>query len=308
MSTSRTLSALAAGALLLSTAGVAAAQTPYGSTQTNPYGQTQPQDPIGEILGALFGDRFGQSTNLETEWSRGRRPLASQRASFETRLDADVRSGRLSSSEAQRLRYEYDDLVQLEARYTADRRVTTAERDDLVAKYREFSQRVEAGGSDYSEGRQSVADGRTEFNTRVDASVRARRISRTEGNRLKTDYQSLIRVEADYLRDGRLTAQERDDLDARLDALDVRVRDGAVSGGGGYLDNRTRLTNIETAISAGERSGVISRTEADQLRTEHRDLAYLEAAYARITPSADESAYLTRRLGELEVRARVSRR
>lgn len=307
MSTSRTLSALAAGALLLSIADAAAAQTPYGSTQ-NPYGQSQQQrDPIADILGALFGDRLGVSTNLEAEWSRGRRPLANQRASFETRLNADVRSGVLSSSEAERLRYEYEDLVRLEARYTADGRVTATERDDLAAQYREFSQRVEAGGSDYQEGRQSVADGRTEFNTRVDAAVRARRISRTEGNRLKTDYQSLIRVEADYLRDGRLTAQERDDLDARLDALDVRVGDG-VGSGGGYLDNRTRLSNIEAAISSGERSGVISRTEADQLRTEQRDLVYLEAALSRTTPSADETAYLTRRLGELEVRARVSRR
>lgn len=307
MSTSRTLSALAAGALLLPMAGAAAAQTPYGSTQ-NPYGQTQQQrDPIADILGALFGDRLGVSTNLEAEWSRGRRPLANQRASFETRLNADVRSGVLSSSEAERLRYEFDDLVQLEARYTADGRVTTTERNDLAAKYREFSQRVEAGGSDYQEGRQSVADGRTEFNTRVDASVRARRISRTEGNRLKTDYQSLIRVEADYLRDGRLTAQERDDLDARLDSLDVRVGDGAASGGG-YLDNRTRLANIETAIATGERAGTLSRTEAAQLRTEHRDLAYLESAFARLNTTADESAYLTRRLGELEVRARVSRR
>ena len=37
------------------------------------------------------------------------------------------------------------------------------------------------------------------------------------------------------------------------------------------------------------------------------DLLRLEAAYARLTATAEERAYLERRLGELEVRARVRR-
>ena len=304
MTTSRTLTALAAGALVLSVAPFASAQTPYSSSpqtqQTNPQ-----QDPVGAILGALFGDRFGASTSLDSEWSRGRRPLATQRTQFESRLDADVRSGVLSSSEATRLRYEYDDLVQLEARYTADGRVTTQERTDLATQYREFSQRVDAGGSDYSEGRDSVADGRTDFNARVDGAVRARRLTRTQGNTLKADYQTLIRAEANYLRDGRLTAQERDDLDARLDALDARVGDGVSNGAGGYLDNRTRLANIERALSSNG-SGV-GRPEAADILVEVGDLMRLDAAYSRTTPSSDDSAYLERRIGELEVRARIQR-
>ena len=141
MTSTKLLYAAAAGALVLGAAPLAAAQTPYGSTP-------QQQDPVGAILGALFGDRLGVSSSLETEWSRGRRPLSTQSGQFQTRLDTDVRSGRLSSSEANRLRGEYDDLVQLEARYTADGRVTTQERADLAAQYREFSQRVEDGGSD----------------------------------------------------------------------------------------------------------------------------------------------------------------
>ncbi|RZJ28878.1 MAG: hypothetical protein EON85_08060 [Brevundimonas sp.] len=297
----RLLPAIAAGAFVLAAAPLAMAQTPYSSTQQQQ--PTNQQDAFGAILGALFGDRLGVSSSLETEWSRGRRPLSTQSAQFQTRLDTDVRAGRLSSGEANRLRGEYDDLVRLEARYTADGRVTTQERADLVAQYREFSQRVEAGGSDYSSGRSSVADGRSEFDARVDAAVRARRLSRTEGNRLKSDYQDLIRVESGYLRDGRLTAQERDDLDSRLDALDSRVGDGPTGGGSGYLDNRTRLTNIERALSS---AGLGSSVQA-QIRVELGDLTRLEAAYSRIQPSSDDRTYLERRISDLETRARVRR-
>src|SRR5690606_25827587 len=113
-----------------------------------------------------------------------------------------------------------------------------------------------------------------------------------------------------YLRDGTLTRREQDDLDAQLDALDARVGDSA-STGGGYqpvLDNRTRLSNIETALSTGERNGSINRTEAADIRVELGDLTRLEAAYSRTSPSRDDADYLTRRLGELETRARVSTR
>lgn len=306
MTSTKFLPAIAAGALVLAAAPLAVAQTPYSSTQ--PQQQQQPtsqQDAFGAILGALFGDRLGVSTSLESEWSRGRRPLSTQSAQFQTRLDTDVRSGRLSSTEARRLRDDYDDLVQLEARYTADGRVTTQERADLVAQYREFSQRVEAGGSDYGSGRTSVADGRTDFDARVDTSVRNRRLTRTEGNRLKSDYQDLIRVETGYLRDGRLTAQERDDLDSRLDALDARVGDSPTGGNGGYLDNRTRLANIERALSASG-SG-LGRPEIADIRVEIGDLTRLDAAYSRTQPSSDDRTYLERRIGELEVRARIRR-
>ena len=305
MPSPKTCYAIAAGAFVLAAAPLAVAQTPYSPTQ-----QQQPssqQDAFGAILGALFGDRLGVSTSLESEWGRGRRPLSTQSAQFQTRLDTDVRSGRLSSSEANRLRGEYDDLVRLEARYTSDGRVTTQERADLVAQYREFSQRVEAGGADYSGGRTSVADGRAEFEARVDTALRNRRLTRTEATRLKTDYQDLIRVESGYLRDSRLTAQERDDLDTRLDALDARVGDGPTNGGGnnGYLDARTRLSNIERAVSASN-SG-LNRTEVADIRVEAGDLMRLDAAYSRTQPSSDDRTYLDRRIGELEVRARIRR-
>jgi hypothetical protein len=43
------------------------------------------------------------------------------------------------------------------------------------------------------------------------------------------------------------------------------------------------------------------------LRVEQEDLSRLAAAYERLTPSADERAYLERRVSELETRAKVRR-
>ena len=299
------LAGAAAGSLTLG-AAAAQAQTPYGATQQQSQPSSQ-QDAFGAILGALFGTN---GSSLDTEWARGRRPLNTGRTQFETRVTADVRSGALSSNSAARLRTDYDALVQLESRYASDGRFTAQERSDLNTRYAALTQTLDSGGYGDDAGYgASVAEGRADFEARVTAAVNARRITRTEGTRLRTDYQALIQTEAGYQRDG-LSTRERDDLEARLDALDARLGDGP-SSGGGYgiaVDPRTRLTNIETAVAAGERSGAISRTEAADIRVEHGDLVRLEAAYSRTNPSSADSAYLIRRLGELEARARVTRR
>ncbi|MGZ9101250.1 MAG: hypothetical protein ACXW3O_16240, partial [Brevundimonas sp.] len=205
----------ASAAALTLTAGAAAAQTPYGQT---PYGQQTQSDPIGAILGALFGDRLGVSTTLDSEWSRGRRPLNTNRTQFESRLDADVRSGAISSSAARSLNSEYGDLVTLEARYTADGRVTTQERADLTERYRTFSTRYQAGGQSggYDDGYDSwrpLADSRTTFNSRLDAGVRNRTLTRRQATALSTDFNALVQLETSYERNG-IDSRERQDLES----------------------------------------------------------------------------------------------
>jgi hypothetical protein len=275
MTSIKTLSALAAGAFVLSAGSAAFAQTPYGSA---PYGQSQTQtDPIGALLGALFGDRLGVSTTLDSEWSRGRRPLNTNRVQFESRLDADVRSGAISSSAARSLTTEYNELVAIEARYTADGRVTTTERSDLAERYRAFSTRYQAGGQGgYDDGYDDwrpLAESRTTFNTRLDAGVRNRTLTRSQATRLSTDFNALVQLETSYDRNG-IDARERADLEARWADLNRRVGDNY---DGGYTpeDNYgsdPRGAQIEARIAAGERNGSISRTEASSLRLELRDL------------------------------------
>lgn len=270
--------AAAAAALTLAAAGVASAQTPYSQT---PYDQTQQQQPQGErvlesILGALFGT--GQTT-LDSEWSRGRRPLYNQRTAFDSRLEAGVRDRSLSSSQATRLRADYGDLVALETRYASDGRFTTSERADLNARYRDLTQRLDdSGGYDDDDGYDRwdrLADQSAAFDARVAASLRNRTISRTESTRLRTDFQALVRLEAQYERDG-LSAREREDLQTRYADLNRRVGDDYVPGIDGYGDDYRsdpRAAEVEARIAAGVRNGSISRTDAVRLRDELRDLA-----------------------------------
>ena len=128
-----------------------------------------------------------------------------------------------------------------------------------------------------------LADQRIAFNARVDVALRDRRISRTEATRLRADFDALVRVETDYRRDG-LSDRERADLTARLADLDRRIGDVVYDGGYG---NDGRAVALEARISAGERNGSISRTEAARLREELRDL--------------------TRRWADLEARVQVRR-
>lgn len=291
--TPRTRLALVAATALAVGVGSAHAQT---NTQTN-------QDRLGAVVGALFGDRLGISA-LDQAWLRGGRPLRDGQNQFNTRVDSSLRVGQISSAAATRLRADYTALVDLETRYAADGRFTNEERADLNSRYNALAQTLESGAAGYGDVN-SVAQGRAAFEARVDASVNARRITRTEATRLKTDYQALIQLETRYAAKGSITAAERNDLDTRLDALDVRVGDGpAVQPPVATQTPRVRLAALETAVTAAERSGALTRADAADVRVQLGDLTRLEAAYGRYNPSADETAYLTRRLGELETRVR----
>lgn len=299
MIATKTFTALAAGALIFAP-GAASAQT--GSTEPSTAKQ---EDRIGAILGTLFGDRVGVSTSVESQWAAGRKPLATQRTQFNARIDADVRSGALTAANGARVKAEYDQIVALEARYGADNRFTTQERTELSDRYGALTQALTEGGyadDDQDSDTMSVANGRAEFSRRVDAAVAARRLSRTEATRLKNDYAALIQTEVTYARDG-INGRERDDLDARLDALDARVGDTAYGGGAVVLDNRTRLSNVERALAS---SGLNAALQA-QVRVELGDLTRLDAAYARVAPTTEDRIYLERRIADLETRARVRR-
>ena len=108
-------------------------------------------------------------------------------------------------------------------------------------------------------------------------------------------------VETDYRRDGVLNRQERDDLESRLDALDQRVGDVGYGGSQVSTDPRARLDAIARALPG---SGLNNAAQT-QLRTEHEDLTRLQAAYARLNVTADDRAYLERRLADLETRVRI---
>jgi hypothetical protein len=283
---------------IIALTGAAALALSAGSAFAQTSNQTQ-RNPIADIFGAVFGDRLGATTSIESQWAAGQTPLANQRAQFESRVDAEVSSGALNQATGARLKYDYYELVELEARYGADRRFTTAERTTLADRYGALTQVLadRAYADNSTATTIQVAEGQAEFDQRVDAALAARRITRAEARRLKTDYAAVARVEAGYLRDGVLSNSERADLDTRLDALDARVGEAAYA----TLTPRSRLDAIGRALPSVR----VSNAVRAQLQVEHEDLARLESAYARLNATAEERAYLDRRVANLEARAGV---
>ena len=70
---------------------------------------------------------------------------------------------------------------------------------------------------------QSINARQDNLDRRIDRGVRTGQLSRREANRLRGEFNGLLRLEANYRRGG-LTAWERNDLDRRFDRLSAQVR------------------------------------------------------------------------------------
>lgn len=71
-------------------------------------------------------------------------------------------------------------------------------------------------------GWQSISQRKYTLDRRIDMGVRHRQLSQRDAVRLKSELNSLVRLEASYMRGG-LTLRERRELDSRYDRLAVRI-------------------------------------------------------------------------------------
>ena len=310
------LVAAATGALMLSSATSAQAQSQDGL--------------LGRLLGSVFGNNQQASEQtLENDWDQQRRPFAQRGPVLEQRIDAAVRGGQIDRYEADEMRREYNDIVRLEAQYSANGTISQAQRNDLRMRYRALNQRVgggqgmgqaadqgygQTGGQGYQDqGRwQPIATRNAEFEQRISAGLRSRSLTQAEATRLRTEWRSLGQLEATYQRGG-IDTREQAELWDRYNAIDTRLGGGfggTVGSGYGYGDDRNtaRWTQMGTRLTAAERAGTISRVEAVQVRAQLADLARLDAAYASGGYTADERAYLTRRYSDLDQMLGTNRR
>jgi opacity protein-like surface antigen len=280
--------------------------------------QAQSQPAQGDILERVFGAVFGNNqqaseATLDSDWNQGRRPFAQRRAALEARIDAAVRNGSLNRDEAEQVRREYDDIVRLEAQYSADGSVSQQQRSDLRARYRAMSERV--GGQRNGQRGDDVSNDdlwepmslrSRDFEQRVVAGLRDRSLTQAEATRLRADWRALAQVEASYQQGG-INPRERADLQARYDSLENRLG-GRVDSGFVSDRNTNRWNQLTSRIASAEQNGTITRREADQVRAQLSDLTRLDAAYSANGYSADERAYLTQRQRELDQMLRYNRR
>ena len=201
------------------------------------------------------------------------------------------------------MRREYEEIVRLEAQYSANGNMSQQQRSDLRMRYRALNQRI--GGQNngqpvdqrgyQDDGRwQMLSTRHADFEQRISTGLRNRSLTQAEARRLRSDWRSLAQLEANYQRGG-FDAREQADLWSRFNAIDRRL-------GGSFGDdgNSARWSQLESRLAASERSGRISRNDAVQVRAQLSDLLRLDAAYAMGGYNVDERTYLTRRYGELD--------
>lgn len=158
-----------------------------------------------------------------------------RQARLDQRIDVGVRNGRLTRSEAMRLRDDFHDLARLEARYRTDG-LSGWERADLDRRFDSLEARIRTesadasrdwyGGRDWRDSRGAWVDinrRQAQLDRRIDQGVRSGQLSQAEARRLRAEFQAIARMENTYRRGG-LTVSERADLDQRFDLLAQHIR------------------------------------------------------------------------------------
>jgi len=154
----------------------------------------------------------------DTSWAN----INSRQTSLEARVDAGLRDRSLTAREAARLRSEFNALARLEANYRQGG-LTSNERADLDRRFDQLSARIQSNRADDQTGWTNINARQANLDARIDAGVRTRTLTPSEAASLRSDFNALVRLEANY-RQGGLTNSERTDLDRRFDRLSARIQ------------------------------------------------------------------------------------
>lgn len=157
----------------------------------------------------IIADRIGLDwAGQPDRW----RPLASR----QTEVNAGI------EQEAARLRAEFQDLLRLETTYRQGG-LTAVEQAELQRRFGLLADRIGLRDSDRADEWVAIGQRQPNLATRIDAGVRNGAISALEAAQLRSEYQSLLRLETTYGQGG-LTVSEQADLDSRYDSLRQRIR------------------------------------------------------------------------------------
>ena len=297
--------------------------------------RSQAQGPLGAIIGAiagaiggndnrpLYGEGYqypvwGQSGYGDPRndprygaegWGNGYQgqwvPISRRRGWIEQRISNGVRQGTITRAERVTLQRELTNLIVLENRYSRNG-LSNQERIDLDRRFDQLSYRVTREIRDGNTSWTNINARQANLDARIDAGVRDRSLTVREAASLRSEFQYLVRLEANY-RQGGLTNSERADLDRRFDALSARIRSDRGDDQTGWTNINARQANLDARIDAGVRDRSLTAREAAQLRSEYNSLVQLEARYRQGGLSNSERADLDRRFDELSARIRSDR-
>ena len=310
---------------------VGAQGSPGGYVETRSSGQAAVGAIIGAIADALlggsdqdlyapdarypvwgqagYGDPRTDPRFREQGWGYGSQgqwvSISRRQRWLERRISQGEQQRALTRSEAASLRRELSLLIVLERRYSAGG-LSVRERADLDRRFDALSMRIRLERRDQDGGWTNINQRQAQLDARIDAGVRNGSISSQEAGRLRAEFQSIARLEADY-REGGLTNAERADLDRRFDALSARIQaDGRDDDGGANINQRQ--ARLEARINAGVTDGSISGQEASRLRAELQVIARLESDYRDGGLTDAERADLDDRFDALSARIQAAGR
>ncbi|PZN94544.1 MAG: hypothetical protein DCF31_09250 [Alphaproteobacteria bacterium] len=173
--------------------------------------------------------------------------------------------------------------------------------------------------SDWNQGQRPFEQRRGRLEERIDTAVRDGSMSRTEADRVRREYDDIVRLEGQYAANGSVSPQQRTELRTRYRALTQRVRSqgagqgfgqgaGPGLGQGGYQNDgrwqplSTRNAEFEQRIAAGLQNRSLSQADATRLRADWRALAQVETGYMRNGIDAREQADLSSRYNAIDNR------
>ena len=178
-------------------------------------------------------------------------PINARQAMLDQRIDAGIRTGDLTRTEAQAVRNEFRALANMEARYRANG-LTLSERADLDRRFSRLEARVafertDNQRRDWFGGRDGWTDNRgrwvnieqrkAQLDRRIDQGVRSGQLNSREAARLRSEFNGILRMEA-RMRVNGLSMSERAQLDRQFDILAMRVQDERRDGDRRYGYNR----------------------------------------------------------------------
>lgn len=168
--------------------------------------------------------------------AQGWMPIDQRQERLDARIEAGVRSGDLTRSEAIRLRGEMNALSNLEDRYRVNG-LSNWERSDLDRRFDALSAQIRFertdnqdrdwfGGRNWTDNRGqwvSLERRKVQLDRRIEQGLRSGQLTRREATRLRAEFDAIARVEYRYRANG-LSMRERADLDRRFDQLAAQIR------------------------------------------------------------------------------------
>ena len=234
-----------------------------------------------------------------------------RQATLEAQIQQGIRSGALTSWEAERVRADFRALASVEASYRRNG-LDDHERADLDRRFDALSREIYNQKHNNNQAPRPTAgqwrpldQRQAMLEAQIQQGIRSGQLTSDEAALVRSNFRLLQRVEADYRRNG-LNDNDRADLDRRFDALtrqiynqahDKNQAPGPAAGQWRPIDQRQ--ASLEAQIQQGVRSGQLTNDEAALVRSNFRLLQRVEADYSRNGLTSTERADLDRRFDAL---------